>query len=251
MPDTRSIARAALSLLLGAAIVAGGLLLGGIRQDLEAVGDGDPMRNYFTHEMPRLPGAAESPLGKNLSFNGMQMEISHLQTGRTVAEVRDFYRDAFTRMQLKTSVTEGDGGATVYANDERAKVQRIVSIQRRDDQTFVFPAVVPLYGVPALSPPRAADVAVMDGALAFTDIRATDYGRPSRLVTWYHPAPVEDVAKAVKERMAALGWTEQEGGFSLAGTALQFTRDRREATYTLFRKPGGALTAVLATIHGE
>ena len=249
--NTRSIARAMLSLLLGAALVAGGLLLGGLQQDLEAVATGDPMRSYFTHEMPRFPGASEAPLGKGLSFNGMPMEVSHFSTGKTVDEVRAFYLDAFKAMRLEASSNDGDDGAVIYANDAKAKVQRIVSIQRRGGETYVFPAVVPLFAVPVLAPPAAADVAVMEGALAYTDIRSSDYGRPSRLVTWYHAAPVDDVAAAVKARMAELGWTAHEGGISIAGTGLQFSKAGREATYTIFRKPGGALTAVLATIHGE
>lgn len=247
---TTSFVRAGLTLALGAAIVAGGLLLGGVRQDLEAVGTGDPMRNYFSHEMPRFPGASESPLGRDLSFNGMPMEISYFQTGRGVGEVRDWYLAVFKKMSLSTSVSEGDGGAVVYGTDTRARIQRIVSIQQRGDGTFVFPAIVPLLAIPVITAPTDGDVAVMDGATGLAQISSSDYGQASRLVTWRHTAAVDEVAAAVRARMGDLGWTADEGGASPIGTTLRFVKEGREAIYTIFREGPKPPTSVLVTISG-
>lgn len=249
-PQVKKFSRGLLSAALGLVVVAAGLLLGGLWQDLEAVGTGDPMQNYFSHEMPRQPGAAEAPLGRELSFNGMPMEVSFYQTEKDVVTVRDFYLREFGRMKLQTSVTEGADGAVVYGNDEKAKIQRIVSIQRRGEGTFVFPAIVPLFGIPSAAPPAASDLAVMEGAVGYGDVTAADYGRRSRIVTWQHAAPEGEVATAVRARMKALGWREYIEGVS-AGTEIRFSREGREATYTITRSIDSRLTSVLTTVVGE
>lgn len=247
---TTSLVRGGLTLVLGAAIVAGGLLLGGVRQDLEAVGTGDPMRNYFTHEMPRFPGASESPLGRDLSFNGMPMEISYFQTGKGVGDVRDWYLAAFKKMSLATSVSGGDGGAVVYGTDTKARIQRIVSIQQRGDGTFVFPAIVPLLAIPVITAPTDGDLAVMDGATGLAQISSSDYGQQSRLVTWLHTAPPNEVVEAVRAKMVAQGWTADDSGASPIGTALRFVKEGREAVYTIFREGPKQPTSVLVTVSG-
>jgi hypothetical protein len=239
--------------LLGLGIVAGGLMLGGVRQDLEAVAEGDPAAHYFSYEMPRMPGTREAPLGAGLSFNNMPLEVSYFETDKPVAEVRKFYLEKFAAMKLLTSVTDGgDEGAVVYGNDAEQKVQRIITIQRRGERTFVFPAQVPLLAVPSLSPPKDLDVALMPGASGFVQIGSSDYGRPARLIMWHHEKEAETVAEFVKADMKRLGWAEAEGGgASLAGTVIEFSRPGASATFTVFRSKAEGPTSVVANVQGN
>ncbi|MBI5527076.1 MAG: hypothetical protein HY897_12145 [Deltaproteobacteria bacterium] len=245
--------RTAGTALVGLCIVSAGLLLGGVRHDLEAVADGDPGAHYFSHEMPRMPGAREAPLGAGLSFNNMPLEVSFFQTEKPVAEVREFYLAKFAAMKLSTSVTDGgDEGAVVYGNDTQKKVQRIISIQRRGGATFVFPAQVPLLAVPSFAPPENLDVALMPGASGFVQIGSSDYGRPSRLIMWHHEKETQAVAAFVKDEMKRLGWAEAEGGGpSLMGTVLEFSRPGGSATFTVFRQKTEGPTSVVANVQGR
>jgi hypothetical protein len=153
-------------------------------------------------------------------------------------------------MKLQTSVSGGEDGAVVFGNDEKARVQRIVTIQRRGKGTFVFPAIVPLFAVPSLKPPAAPDLAVMEGAVGYSDIAASDYGRRSRIVSWQHAASEGEVARMVRARMKALGW-RSDADDTTAGASIRFFKEGREATCTITRSADSRLTSVVTTVVGE
>ena len=240
-----------LTAAIGCAIVGGGLLLGGLRNDLAAVGGIDPVTGYFTHEMPAFPGSQATPLGKGLSFNGMPMEIAFYQTEKPVAELRDFYAARFKAMKLKTSVTDNAGESVVFGNDEKANVQRIVAIQRVGSMTYVFPSVVPLLAVPATGAPEKSDVAVLPGSIGYTEITSSDYGRPSRVVTFHNEKDVAENAAFIKTRMAELGWKEDALWSPDSVAVMHFTRPGRDAVFTLLSREAPGMTSVLVNVQGK
>ena len=114
----------------------------------------------------------------------------------------------------------------------------------------VFPAIVPLFGVPSVAAPAESGVAIMPGATGFINIFSKDYGRPSPLITWQHPASEDEVASFIKSRMKDLGWEEGDGA-QVGGTILYFSKGGAHATVTVLRPKGDAITSVLMSIQGE
>ena len=204
--------------LLGFMIVAAGLTLGGVWGDLEAVGSGDPMAHYFSGAMPD-PGVRMTPLGSDITFNGMPMEIAFYQSERAVKDLRDFYLGEFKKMKLVTAVREIENESVVYGADKKAGQQRIVVIRRQGDQTLVFPSIVPLMAMPSFSAKPGSDIYAPEDAKGFVEISSADYGKSSRVILYRVARAAGETADLVRTGMKAKGWELESGFDSTAGGA--------------------------------
>jgi hypothetical protein len=239
-----------LTSLLALLIIAAGLIIGGAWEDLQATGDGDPMRGYFSDDMPNFPGSSPAPLGKDLNFNDLPMEVAYFETEAAVAEVRDYYLNAFKKMSLMAHYDGGPGGAVVYGHDLKKKTQRLVAIQRQGARTFVFPSIMPMLAMPSLDPAKAGGVFVVPGAVGYSAVSSREYGKASRMVAYQSPRDSAETASLITEGMKKLGWVPGTSADMSGGSQmLDFTSESGRASVMVMNgRAGGA--AVLMNVQG-
>ncbi|MFA6034860.1 MAG: hypothetical protein WC889_18315 [Myxococcota bacterium] len=243
--------------LLGFMIVAAGLTAGGVWSDLEAVGSGDPMAHYFSGAMPD-PGVHQTPLGADISLNGMPMEIAYFQSERTVKDLRDFYLGEFKKMKLVTAVKEIENESVVYGADKKAGQQRIVVIRRQGDQTLVFPSIVPLMAVPSFGAKPGSDIFAPEDAKGFVEISSADYGKSSRVIIYRVAKAPAETADLVRNGMKAKGWevellpgaSNDKGYGGESGAVIQFIRAGKAATVTVTPGEEKGSSAILMNVQG-